>query len=426
MKALDVDVVIRSLILVCLWSGVCHGFKSIIDPSSPYLTVSGGRTTSIQCSAGQRDCFVQYDWPCVTVSVIISNISTTAAAAASSRAVALVDMYGGGNYFQVDISQWNQTDQSWTLQQSTVLQTDAFLRKQYPVDISTITATSTDHLLKIEVIKRTEASGYMIPFPPVMVLNPVKFYSFIFTDESATLHFPPSPTSSRKIEMFSDSDSNGFGIEGAPQSICLESLAKYEACNKGYPRLVADALNAELHVQGWSGKGVVRGAYDLLPNPQSRAMPLLWNHTLATSSDNVAEAWNFTSWIPDVVIVSLGSNDFTNLASFYPSNETFIAEYVKMLERIRASYPDQDKTKLVVVNGGYPYDVYNMVSALSNAAVAEYNNGAQGDTVNVIDIPERQLNKYPENYGCLDHRNVQGQINVANYLVPRLKSILNW
>jgi hypothetical protein len=380
-----------------------------MDPLSPFLSVTGGRTLT-HCPSS-NDCYVEYDWPCVTLSFIMSNVTGNQV---------MLDMYGGGNYFQVEIYKLtDEASQQWTIEQSSVLQTDALFRKQYSLLSSGIYLDGT---IKINVIKRTEASGYMVPFPATMILNPVKFYGFSVTGDSIVLEKFPILT--RKIEMFSDSDSNGFGIEGAPKSLCMTDMAKYEACNKGYPRLIANALNAELHVEGWSGKGVVRGAADLLPNPETRAMPVLWNHTLATSEDG--SPWNFNSWVPDVVIVSLGSNDFLNLPSYYPANDTFIAAYVNMLTSIRTSYPDTETTKLVVLTGGYPLDVYARVHDLSSAAIKQYESVSNGDEVTLINIPETELNKYPDNYGCLDHRNVQGQINVANFLIPKFKDLLGW
>eukprot|EP00475_Leptophrys_vorax_P035737 TRINITY_DN5927_c0_g1_i4.p1 TRINITY_DN5927_c0_g1~~TRINITY_DN5927_c0_g1_i4.p1 ORF type:complete len:245 (-),score=55.35 TRINITY_DN5927_c0_g1_i4:44-778(-) len=241
---------------------------------------------------------------------------------------------------------------------------------------------------------------------------------------SADVRAQQPPTLSRKIEMFSDSDSNGFGIEGPPASNCIGAIYQYQACNKGYPKLLANGLNAELHVEGWSGKGVVRGAYDMLPGSDTRAMPFFWNNTLGSNKDG--SPWSFASWIPDVAIVSLGSNDYDQaFDSYIPDNATFIAAYVNMLKNIRASYPDQNRTKIVAITGGFPDEIYLPMSANGASAVAQYNAEA-GDNVTVINIPEKDLNKYPDNYGCIDHRNVQGQFNVANFLIPKFKELLGW
>jgi len=64
------------------------------------------------------------------------------------------------------------------------------------------------------------------------------------------------------IEVFGDSDSNGFGIEGPDYYDCLFSLRRYENCFAGYASLLASAFDADLYLEAWSGKGVVKNAVD--------------------------------------------------------------------------------------------------------------------------------------------------------------------
>ena len=66
-------------------------------------------------------------------------------------------------------------------------------------------------------------------------------------------------------------------------------------------------MNAETHIEAWSGKGVVRNAIGV-PGPP---MPEYWTK-VDTNSD--LNSWDFPiSWVPDAVIIYLGDNDMNRI-----------------------------------------------------------------------------------------------------------------
>jgi lysophospholipase L1-like esterase len=46
--------------------------------------------------------------------------------------------------------------------------------------------------------------------------------------------------------------------------------------------------------------------------------------------------WDFRSWVPDIVVIYLGSNDFSTRPN--PDKEVFISEYLKLLNKVRGYY----------------------------------------------------------------------------------------
>lgn len=42
-----------------------------------------------------------------------------------------------------------------------------------------------------------------------------------------------------------------------------------------------------------------------------------------------------------------------------------------------------------------------------------------------VEIPPTLL-EYPQDYGCLDHRNRVGQRKLASFLLDRVRPIMNW
>lgn len=132
-------------------------------------------------------------------------------------------------------------------------------------------------------------------------------------------------------------------------------------------------------------------------------------------------SWDFSKWIPDIVVVLLGSNDFFTGTLVEPSEDTFVSAYVELLRKIRISYPHKERSKIIVLGGGYPASIYGKADAYALKAVQKYQASfAEDSNMDTIMIPEDDLLKDRDNYGCLDHRNVQGQKIVAEYLTPNV------
>ena len=108
----------------------------------------------------------------------------------------------------------------------------------------------------------------------------------------------------------------GDGVEGVYP--CTFS-ASTENILYSYATLVAAAVDAELHTIAWSGKGVVRNYGDLNPTSPD-PMPIYYNRTLGISKEQ-SMVWNPAQYIPDIVIVTLGSNDYSTTP--HPSDEDF-------------------------------------------------------------------------------------------------------
>ena len=63
------------------------------------------------------------------------------------------------------------------------------------------------------------------------------------------------------------------------------------------------------------------------PLPSGATMPFSWKRTIATSESPIYE---FTSWIPNLIIINLGTNDFNALLP--PSESDFVETYIKLIK----------------------------------------------------------------------------------------------
>jgi lysophospholipase L1-like esterase len=191
------------------------------------------------------------------------------------------------------------------------------------VRIASGLAGGSTHTIEIE--KRTEA-----PF------GTVRFEGFTFTGGAGLL--APPVRLPRKLEFLGDSTIDGYGIDGsrtaAPgaPNYCGADLAppNLNDVRKSVAWKTANGLGAELSVLGYSGKGIARNedgqVLDLFPAIYPRALP-----------DVGASLWNFASFVPDVVVVSLGGSDYSGDPNgTFPAN--FAAKYADLVANIRTHY----------------------------------------------------------------------------------------
>ncbi len=145
----------------------------------------------------------------------------------------------------------------------------------------------------------------------------------------------PNARPPRKIEVVGDSISAGYADEGMNPS-----TPQNENGYMAYGPQLARMLDAEWSVIAHSGQGMYRNLCEQLP-PMSLHMPdefKMTHHPFAGGGH-----WDFGKWKPDVLIVTLGTNDFADYpaGSCTPPNDAaFIDAYKNFLTFARSQYMD--------------------------------------------------------------------------------------
>jgi lysophospholipase L1-like esterase len=225
---------------------------------------------------------------------------------------------------------------------------------------------------------------------------------------------PAPPAPSRRLEFIGDSGLTGFGIEGKNAQCSFN--AETERASLTWGALTAQALGAEASFVAFSGKGVaVNYANDATPT-----LPQLYPRTLPLREDL---PWDFSSWIPDAVVIQLGANDFWKE---HPGEERFRDAYRALVADIRGHYP---RAHIVCVLGSglsdtHPKDLQarTLVRGLLSGLVDRLRQ--EGDPrVHFAEVP---ANREDEGLGCLWHPSRKTHQRSAEQMTPLLREWLGW
>ena len=182
-------------------------------------------------------------------------------------------------------------------------------RKTYPLASGLSSGTH-----ELEVWRRSEST-----------VGLSEFYGLIFGPSGALLA-PPAPLS-RRIEIIGDSITVGYGNEGAPGcSYSNDTENNYLA----YGSVAARSVGAELSTVAWSGLGMYRNYGDV--GAAAKPLPYYYDDALPTA----ATPWNFSLFIPDLVVINLGTNDSSTQGD---PGQPYVDAYVAFIRRVRSHYP---------------------------------------------------------------------------------------
>ncbi|MBN1764539.1 MAG: hypothetical protein JW860_04715 [Sedimentisphaerales bacterium] len=177
----------------------------------------------------------------------------------------------------------------------------------------------TEHTLL--VCKATEAQNGTIDF------------AGLWCDELA----PFKKTQTRKIEFIGDSITCGTGLDAT--GLPYGSGEWYDQHNAylAYGPLVARALNADWLLSSVSGIGIARNW-----NSDGPVMAKVYDKLYLNTTSS--RPWEAEIFVPDLISICLGTNDFSDGDGTYerqPLNEAeFIKNYIQFIRHMRGRYPN--------------------------------------------------------------------------------------
>jgi hypothetical protein len=139
------------------------------------------------------------------------------------------------------------------------------------------------------------------------------------------------------MEFIGDSFTAAESDEATVQALDWEARYPVTNIDAGFAPLIAKHFGAQYHTTCRSGSGM----YCDWQGNLNQTIPARFDRTLMES---VRPKWDFAKWVPDVVVVCLGLNDYSGLKDSAGNvtekkSALFRGAYRKFLGTLRAVYP---------------------------------------------------------------------------------------
>lgn len=213
----------------------------------------------------------------------------------------------------------------------------------------------------------------------------------------------------RHIEFIGNSLTCGYGTEGLSKDEPFKPQT--ENCNKAYACIIARYFGADYTLIAHSGRGAARNYGDKNATSQNTMAD-----RVANTFDEAAEpAWDFAAspYRPDLVVINLGSNDFSTLP--HPSRDEFAAAYTRILQTLRGAYGDEMPILCVAPRVSEPAFTY--IRDLCQSGVVP--------NLHFAAILPGYCNDGSE-LGSSAHPNYAGHRKMAMLLIPYVSTLTGW
>jgi lysophospholipase L1-like esterase len=231
------------------------------------------------------------------------------------------------------------------------------------------------------------------------------FGGFYLADGKQLLSPPSKPQ--RKIEFIGDSYTVGYGNESTSRSCGSDQLRSTTNTNRSFATLIGRAFHSQYMILGWSGQGMVRN-YGDSQKKSADPYPSYYNRTLGAIDNPL---WDFSKWIPDLVMICLCTNDFSTTP--YPDDSMFINAYHKFITTVLNNYSNAEILCVSTHTG--PSDT------LIRKIVDEETTKLGHPKVHYAAFPQ-SLDKT----GCDWHPTTSDDIKIADTLTKSIMTITGW
>lgn len=218
----------------------------------------------------------------------------------------------------------------------------------------------------------------------------------------------PVARKARMIEVYGDSYTCGYGTESmkATDKFTIDT----ENCDMAYGCIIARYFDADYALTAHSGQGMVRNWGDV---KQASDVNMSTRYT-QVFDDHGTTPYAFDLYTPQLVIINIGTNDFSPVA--IPTPEQYVDAYLKMINTIRQKY---DGVKILCIT---PHSASRYLEAalqLLKERTAGISNVFMANTLAGMVTVERDM-------GADWHPNYQGQKKIAMSLIPQISAIMGW
>lgn len=211
----------------------------------------------------------------------------------------------------------------------------------------------------------------------------------------------------RHIEFIGNSLTCGYGTEGKHRDDPF--LVETENCNLTFAAMIARYFDAEYTLIAHSGRGAVRNYGDSVRVSKITMKDRMLN----TFDEDQTHKWNFKAYHPDLVVINLGSNDFSTEP--HPYKMEFIKAYQQIIFQLREHYGNIPI--LCIYPVGMQAPVYSYYEDLVT--------GLNDSNVHLLKLDKNLYNRTTD-LGAAWHPGYSGHQKMAMWMIPYISTITGW
>jgi len=238
----------------------------------------------------------------------------------------------------------------------------------------------------------------------------------------------PTAQKKLKIEFIGDSITCAYGVDG---TLGETFSTRTEDGTKSYAFKTAQKFHADYSIVAYSGFSILSCiSFDGGRTPDSTVPPIYdrlgFSFGPNEFDDGVFQLqenkWDQQQFIPDLVVINLGTNDHTYFQTIDPSKvpsetEAFIEAYEDFIAQIRNLYPN---ARILCVLGMMGQEVFPQIEE----AVQKYTTKTGDELVKTFKLNVQ--NEEKNGLGIDGHPNTQSQIDATKELVGAIEDLFGW
>lgn len=153
----------------------------------------------------------------------------------------------------------------------------------------------------------------------------------------------PTAEKELKIEFIGDSITCGYGVDDEDRDHHFSTST--EDATRAYAYKTAKLLDADYSLVSYSGHGIISGYTDSGKKVTSQLVPKVYEKFAKSFGYydifNVADIeWDFSRFVPDIVVINLGTNDASYCGSDRERITDYSENYAEFLKVVREKNPD--------------------------------------------------------------------------------------
>ncbi len=259
-------------------------------------------------------------------------------------------------------------------------------------------ATAKDHIL--EITRRSESWQGVC-----------EVAGFQLGDDTTLL--PPPPLPGRKLMFIGDSITCGAATDFRENDPLKGKTAHEDQtsnANYSFGKVLARRLRAQCHLVSYGGRGLIRDWQGFMTINNA---PVFYERALP---DDPSVLWDPADYIPDAIVICLGTNDFNQGV---PDENIFVNMYVEFLRKIRR---DARRAKIFLADSPMLDDAPGMVPKRSVLHAYLLETIEKLADPNVRLAPVKHYQGVPNN----GHPSRADHEAIATELEPLLRDALHW